>query len=122
MPATPTTEGVEKIGRHEHDLALRFVKAVSDNKKVKIHAWKNPNLHLGPVSITIEGAVPGDVGAVMDRDYDISCRPGLHCAPGTHRWLGTMPHGTIRFSFGYFNTPEHVDVVVKAVNEVSAKT
>lgn len=115
-------EGVEKIGRREHELALRFVKAVSDNRKVTVHAWKNLDVHLGPVSITIKGAVPGDVGTVMDRDYDIACRPGLHCAPGTHQWLGTMPGGTVRFSFGYFNTPGHVDAAVRAVNEVSAKS
>lgn len=112
-------EGIEKILRHERELALRFAREVRANKKVEVYGARSPERQIGPVSINIKGADPAEVGEVMDRRYGIACRPGLHCAPGTHRRLGTFPAGTVRFSFGYFNTPEHVDAAVRAVNEVA---
>jgi selenocysteine lyase/cysteine desulfurase len=42
----------------------------------------------------------------LDVEYGIMVRSGLHCAPLAHKTLGTFPEGTLRFSFGYFNT-EH---------------
>ena len=45
-------------------------------------------------------------------------RVGLHCAPSAHQTLGTYPTGTVRFSFGYFNTEEEVLFAVKALEEI----
>ena len=45
-------------------------------------------------------------------------RVGLHCAPAAHRTLGTFPEGTVRFSFGWWNTPEQVAAAVGALEEI----
>ncbi len=111
--------GLEAIRRHEHHLAIAFIERLRENRRVRIHGGRKPEAQLGPVSLTIEGADPAAVGATLDQRYGIACRPGLHCAPGTHRFLGTFPAGTVRFSFGFFNTMEHVDAAVKALNEIS---
>ena len=42
-------------------------------------------------------------------------RVGLHCTPAAHKSLGTYPTGTIRFSFGYWNTEEEVDTALNAL-------
>ena len=114
-------EGVEKIGRHERELALAFADGLRDNKKVTVYSCRTRERSLGPVSLLIQGLEPADVGRIMDEKYGIACRPGLHCAPGTHRFLGTSPKGTVRFSFGFFNTKADVEAALKAVNEVSAR-
>jgi cysteine desulfurase family protein len=114
-------EGIAKIRDHERRLALRFADGLRDNKKVTLYSGKTRERQLGPVSLSIKGAPPAEVGAIMDETYGIACRPGIHCAPGTHRFLGTLPHGTVRFSFGYFNTDADADAAIKAVNEVSSK-
>jgi cysteine desulfurase/selenocysteine lyase len=114
-------EGIRKIGDHERALALRFAEGLRSNPRVTVFSCKSPDRQLGPVSILIRGADPAGVGRLMDEEYGIACRPGLHCAPGTHRFLGTLPQGTVRFSFGYFNTEAQADAAVRAVNEVSAK-
>lgn len=36
----------------------------------------------------------------------IEVRTGLHCAPDAHKFLGTFPAGTVRFSVGYFNSDD----------------
>jgi cysteine desulfurase/selenocysteine lyase len=114
-------EGIGKIRAHERRLALRLVEGLRENRKVKLYSGAAPDRQLGPVSLTIQGADPAEVGAMMDSKYGIACRPGLHCAPGTHRFLGTLPKGTIRFSFGWFNTDADADAALRAVNEVSSK-
>jgi cysteine desulfurase family protein len=115
-------EGSAKILRHERELALRFADALRENPKVVVHGCLARDRQTGPVSITIRGAEPAEVGRIMDEKYGVACRPGLHCAPGTHKFLGTFPKGTVRFSFGYFNTIEHADAALRAVNEVAAGT
>ncbi len=110
--------GILKIRDHERGLAMKFVDAIRRNKRVTVWSGRSPDRQLGPVSISIEGAVPSQVGETLDRSYDIACRPGMHCAPGTHRFLGTFPQGTIRFSFGFFNTDADVEAAAKAVNEI----
>lgn len=47
-------------------------------------------------------------------------RCGLHCAPNAHKVLGTFPQGTVRFSFGHFNSEEQVDYTADAVLNILA--
>ncbi|MBI2930801.1 MAG: aminotransferase class V-fold PLP-dependent enzyme [Planctomycetes bacterium] len=112
--------GIERILAHERAMALRFIDALRGHPKITIYSGRAPDRQIGPVSISIAGKEPAQVGAMLDERYEIACRPGLHCAPGTHRFLGTFPHGTVRFSFGYFNTPSDVDAAAKAIEEVAA--
>ena len=46
---------------------------------------------------------------------------GLHCAPNAHRTLGTYPAGTVRFSFGPWNTEAHADAALAALRELSGR-
>jgi cysteine desulfurase/selenocysteine lyase len=110
-------EGVARIGAHERDLALRFAESARGIPGVT--AWTAGLHQIGPVSVSIRGRDPASVGALLDERYGIACRPGLHCAPGAHRHLGTFPHGTVRFSFGYFNTTADVDAAGRALAEIA---
>jgi selenocysteine lyase/cysteine desulfurase len=46
-------------------------------------------------------------------------RPGLHCAPYSHRHFGTYPSGAVRVSPGSFNTDEQVDVLLDALEQIA---
>ena len=50
-----------------------------------------------------------ELSFILDSDFNISNRSGLHCAPLAHKTLGTYPNGTVRLSLGYFNTLEEID-------------
>ena len=111
--------GEENIRTHKRDLAFRFMESIRGNERIHFHGGANPERHIGTVSLTIDGVKPKEAGTILDEKYKIACRPGLHCAPGAHKRLGTFPEGTIRFSFGYFNTEEHVEAASKAVLEIA---
>jgi selenocysteine lyase/cysteine desulfurase len=69
----------------------------------------------------VEGHNPSDVGAILDGDYQILVRTGLHCAPLVHADLGTDPGGAIRFSLASFNTDEDIDRTLEAMADLSGK-
>jgi selenocysteine lyase/cysteine desulfurase len=73
------------------------------------------------VSITVAGWDAGDVGTLLDVDYNILTRTGLQCAPRIHEHLGTAPRGTVRFSIGPFNTHDEITAAVRAVGEIAAQ-
>jgi cysteine desulfurase family protein len=72
------------------------------------------------VSFNLEGHDPATLGFHLDRDYDISVRVGLHCAPDVHRTIGSFPAGTVRVSPGFFTSEEDIEFFLKALREIRA--
>ncbi len=76
--------------------------------------------HLPLLSCNLRGMPAADVSMILDGDFGIATRAGLHCAPLLHQDLGTMPDGALRFSLGPFNTNEHVEQAVRAMARLAA--
>jgi cysteine desulfurase family protein len=57
---------------------------------------------IGVISCVFDGYESDSIGQVLN-GKGIAVRTGLHCASAAHRFLGTFPAGTVRFSVGYFN-------------------
>ena len=72
----------------------------------------------GAVSFNLEGRDPAEIGFLLDAEYGIAVRAGLHCAPDVHRTIGTYPAGTVRVSPGFFNTEDEIAFFLKAVREL----
>ena len=73
------------------------------------------------VSFNLSGWPAGDVGLVLDGDYGIAVRTGLHCAPLLHQDLGHGLKGSVRVSLGPFNTLEHIETLVSALTAMVGK-
>lgn len=58
---------------------------------------------------------------LLDADFGICVRSGLHCAPLAHRTVGTLPYGAIRFGIGCDNTFSEMDKVAEAMDAISHK-
>lgn len=111
--------GLAKVRAHETALLQRLLDGLRPIPKVRVFGPPGLEKRLALVSFVVEGYDPQEVGAILDESFGISCRTGLHCAPGCHQSLGTFPSGTVRFSMGMFNTPEDIDAAVKAVREIT---
>jgi cysteine desulfurase family protein len=72
---------------------------------------------IGVVSCVFDGFGSDNIGQILS-DKDIAVRTGLHCAPNAHRYLGTFPAGTVRFSVGYFNTDEDFAQLEEALDYI----
>lgn len=80
-----------------------------------------PETHIerGPVvAFNLEGVDPYEVAIILDEHYDIACRAGLHCAPLGHEAIQTLPAGSVRISFGWFNEQHEVDKLLDALQEI----
>jgi len=74
---------------------------------------------VGVVSLTLDGFDPQDLAAILDADFDIQTRAGLHCAPGAHRSLGTLETGgTLRVSVGASTTLLEVRHFVESLRQI----
>jgi len=71
------------------------------------------------VSFLVDGYAPEEVAAAVEMAAGVQLRSGFHCAAEVHRWLGT-PQGTVRASFGPFNSPLDVRLLVEVVEALVA--
>ena len=113
--------GADNILRHELDLTGRFLRGLAPLEAAgKVHVLGRRDLEgrTGVVSIQTPGRDLGQAAFRLERDFGILTRVGLHCAPAAHKTLGTFPAGAIRFSFGWWNTPEEVAAALEALGKI----
>ncbi|MGL5123418.1 MAG: aminotransferase class V-fold PLP-dependent enzyme [Fusobacteriaceae bacterium] len=112
--------GLKNIESHEKKLKERFIKGIKEiDKGDKIKLYTSYGEKDGPVvSLNIEGIVSSELSNILDEEFGIITRSGLHCAPLIHEFLGTEKTGTVRFSFGYFNTIDEIDYAVSGIGKI----
>ena len=111
--------GVAAIGQREAALARGLVDGLRAIDTVRLFGLAGPP-QCGVVSFRIEGLDVALTGAILDQSHGIAVRTGLHCAPWAHRAVGSFPEGTIRASFGPFNSEAEVVALVSAVRDIVA--
>lgn len=112
--------GVDRVGGHERALVERFRTGAAAIPGVVVYGPADAEARCGVLSFNVESMTSSEVGTMLDQDFDIMSRVGLHCAPGAHRTIGTFPTGTVRFGFGYSNTVAEVDLALDAVAEIAS--
>ena len=115
-------ETIGAVRSHELELTERFLSGALDIPCLRVVGRRNISGRAGVVSVVPENADPALVADALGREYGIMVRVGLHCAPNAHKTLGTFPTGTIRFSFGRWNTPQQVDTALSALRELCGRT
>jgi cysteine desulfurase family protein len=114
-------QGMENLHKQEYALYDKLRNGVKNIDKVIAYCSNNTKNQNPVLSINIEGFDSGDVGMMMDVDYNIATRTGLQCAPLVHTGIGTDKiHGTVRLSIGPFNTEAHVDAALEAIEDIAS--
>lgn len=112
--------GVEAVGAHERNLTNYFIQKVQHVRGVTIYGPVDSAERTGVVSITIKGFKPSAISEHLSADQNIATRSGYHCAPLAHETIGTLPgNGTTRFSFGFFNTQDEIDLAVESLAKLA---
>lgn len=113
--------GISKILTHELTLTQQFLDGLQQleaQKLLRIIGKRDCTDRVGVVSLSTEKMDIAELAFILADKYGIATRVGLHCAPNAHKTLGTYPTGTLRFSFGWHNTAEEVNVALQALKEV----
>jgi cysteine desulfurase/selenocysteine lyase len=111
--------GIDAIHRQEAALLERLVQGLAGQKNIELYGARNQVDQTAVLSTNIKGVHAADVGAILDADFNIAVRAGLHCAPLAHQQLGTLERGAVRFSIGLFNTQAHIDRAVEAMTAIA---
>ncbi len=72
------------------------------------------------VSLTCEFFSPQELAALLDAEFGIETRAGLHCAPLIHAALDSCPAGTLRISFSAETTDDELEQLCTALTAISA--
>jgi cysteine desulfurase family protein len=112
-------DGIDKIKEHEEELCKYMLERLDEVPNIKIYGPKDANKRASVISINIGNMDSGEITFLLDSEYDIATRSGIHCAPLAHKTLGTLEQGAVRFSIGYFNTKEEIDKAITALKQIA---
>ncbi len=111
------TKSINDVYKVEQSNHQRLITLLRKYRNIKILVPKELNNSIGVVSAVFDGFGSDNIGQILS-ERDIAVRTGLHCAPNAHRFLGTFPAGTVRFSVGYFNDEEEFEKLDKALEYI----
>jgi cysteine desulfurase/selenocysteine lyase len=108
--------GWPQVVAHDESLVVAAVAGLSEIDGVQVLGDPVANRG-GIVSFNVDGVHPYDVGNHLN-DHGIAVRTGVHCAIPLLDSLSVV--GTVRVSFGVYNTMAEVDHMLAAVRTVTA--
>ncbi|MBM4431471.1 MAG: aminotransferase class V-fold PLP-dependent enzyme, partial [Chloroflexi bacterium] len=82
-------KGVSHMRGHEMELTELLLGGLTSMDGVTVYGPLDLKQRTAVVSFNIRGMEPSEVALRLDEEYDIMCRPGLHCAPAAHKTIGT---------------------------------
>lgn len=122
----------------ELHLAERFITWASGTNKVKLYGPRDcfdgvatvPSkfekgmealipTRMPVVAFSVQGKTSAEAADLLDTEYGIAVRSGLHCSAAAHASLGTAKEGLVRASFGSFNTASQVDELCQALETIA---
>ncbi len=118
--------GVERVLEHERGLLVEFHKSLKDPSMFQWYGAddaireRHAAGRVGLVGINLPGFAPAELAAILDEQFDIAVRAGLHCAPYAHKHLGTFPQGIVRLSVGFLTTHEDLRQAAAALDEIAS--
>ncbi|MEM8495642.1 MAG: aminotransferase class V-fold PLP-dependent enzyme, partial [Planctomycetota bacterium] len=112
--------GIDDLAAHEASLVKTFVGALCGVEGMCYAGPQGIVDRIGVFSVNVAGYSPHELAAVLENDYGILTRPGIHCAPFVHRALDTVEQGGLcRLSFGPFLGNPDVKFAADALAELA---
>ena len=108
--------GMDKIEAHERELTRYALEQMQTIEGMRIFGPLDANKRDAVISFLVGDIHHLDMGTLLDR-LGIAVRTGHHCAEPLMRRLGI--NGTVRASFGLYNTKEEIDALVNGIKRVS---
>ena len=115
------SEGLNTIYEHNSYLRSYLIAGILNIPNYTISGALDRKSATSCVSITHSKLDVSELSYILESDFNISNRSGLHCAPLAHKTIGTYPNGTVRLSLSYFTTKEEIEYTLKSINKIISK-
>ncbi|MEM8666391.1 MAG: aminotransferase class V-fold PLP-dependent enzyme [Planctomycetota bacterium] len=109
--------GMDSRQQRGKELAERMNESLSEIDGLSLYGHPD---ELPIASVTVEGLSPIDLAAILDAEFRIETRAGMHCAAAIHACLGSEAEGTLRISAGIESTESELDAVAEAFRSITA--
>lgn len=110
-----TSLGMDNILAHEQDLTHYALQQLREIEGMHIYGHRNDSGD-AVISFNVGDIHHMDLGTLLDQ-LGIAVRTGHHCAQPLMDRLGIL--GTVRASFGLYNTREEVDALVAGIKRIA---
>jgi cysteine desulfurase/selenocysteine lyase len=111
---------VETLHAHDVDLVRTFLEGISNIDGLTYFGPQGVRNRIGVFTIKIDGYDPQELSAILESQFGILTRSGIHCAPLAHAAIGTLETGgATRFSFGPFLSKQDVKYATDALGEIA---
>ncbi len=110
-------QGLERVRATEAEKTRRLLGLLGDEGFVTVVGSAMECERIGVVSALFDAYSPDEGEMVLGR-CGIAVRSGIQCAPYAHRFLGTLPAGTIRFSVSALTSEEDFTMLGSALNQI----
>jgi len=110
-----TSLGMDNILAHEQDLTCYALQQLREIEGMHIYGHRNDSGD-AVISFNVGDIHHMDLGTLLDQ-LGIAVRTGHHCAQPLMDRLGIL--GTVRASFGLYNTREEVDALVAGIKRIA---
>jgi cysteine desulfurase family protein len=113
--------GINEIYNKELLNHSKLNKILSKYKNIRLIKGLEESSTVGVVSCVFENYSSDGIGQILSEN-DIAVRTGLHCSPLAHKFLGTFPAGTVRFSVSYFNNDEDFEKLKEVLEFIESSS
>jgi cysteine desulfurase/selenocysteine lyase len=115
-----TSKEGESLHTRHRELSQLLLAGIQNLPRVKLQGPATMDDRTGVFSFSIDGLDCHEASSILDSNWSIQTRSGLHCAPLVHRTLATEEQGgTIRMSVGLFNTREQIETTIAALVQLA---
>jgi cysteine desulfurase family protein len=112
---------IDVVRERELALTQRFLSWALSGGGIRVFGNRQDNNGTAVVAFEVDGVASDQVAHILDEEFNMAVRVGLHCAAAAHQTLGTLENGLVRVSFGFFNTEEEIDKLCHALYSISQR-
>ncbi len=113
------SSGKDEFRKKEENIIRLLIKGMCSIPNVILYGGRDASKQVAVISFNIAGLTASEVATKLDEEYEMMCRPGLHCAPIAHKTIGTFPKGSVRLSPGYFTTDNEIIKILEAIEKIA---
>ncbi|QDU53044.1 aminotransferase class V-fold PLP-dependent enzyme [Gimesia panareensis] len=112
--------GIDDLRQHEQQFTGLLLEGFRALPGFELPGPLQPEERVGVVSLVNQSVEPQVLASILDENFGIQIRAGLHCAPRIHRSIHSQEWGgTIRFSPGPFTTVSQIETSLSAMQELA---
>lgn len=112
------SQGLNTIYEKNKSLRNLLVSELQNINNVILYEDTKSENYTSCLSFNAKNIDTAELSYILDSDFGIKNRSGLHCAPLAHKTIGSFPTGTVRLSLSYFNSEEDIKYTIDSINKI----